>query len=549
LTAGAPSGQRWLYGPLPDLLLGCGVLYLVLFAALALYGPEIRSLQPAYLLPLLIILVSMPHYGGTLLRVYDSREDRTQYVLFTVYATIAIFVLFVWAVYSPIVGSVLFTVYLTWSPWHYTGQNYGIAVMFLRRRGVEFSDGTKRLLYASFVLSFAIVTLVFHTAEGRAVAYNLKAGEESVVFLPVGIPAALTDLLLPVLGLAWLVVTVLVVARFRSTALSTLAPAGLLLLSQTVWFTLPFGLDGMGWKSGIEVLDAQTTIRAYVLWVALAHAVQYLWVTSFYAKSAPRWNGQSAYFAKVAAAGIGIWTIPAVLFAPGLLGSAPYDAGLALLIASAVNIHHFILDGAIWKLRNLRIGNVLIRSRPPELGAAVAGKAAWLRPAIWAVCGASAMTALYVFVQLDLRYERALGRGDWQTAVRALDQVAWAGRDSARRRAEVAQVTTRAGELQASIRLYERSVALDPVADRFGQLALLRQYEGDLDAAAAAFRNGLELEPHSPALLLKLGELELERGNAGAALPLLEHLLEMYPDHEGTRAALERARLAAADAG
>jgi hypothetical protein len=549
LTAGAPSGQRWLYGPLPDLLLGCGVLYLVLFAALALYGPEIRSLQPAYLLPLLVILVSMPHYGGTLLRVYDSREDRTQYVLFTVYATIAIFVLFVWAVYSPIVGSVLFTVYLTWSPWHYTGQNYGIAVMFLRRRGVEFSDGTKRLLYASFVLSFAIVTLVFHTAEGRAVAYNLKAGEESVVFLPVGIPAALTDLLLPVLGLAWLVVTVLVVARFRSTALSTLAPAGLLLLSQTVWFTLPFGLDGMGWKSGIEVLDAQTTIRAYVLWVALAHAVQYLWVTSFYAKSAPRWNGQSAYFAKVAAAGIGIWTIPAVLFAPGLLGSAPYDAGLALLIASAVNIHHFILDGAIWKLRNLRIGNVLIRSRPPELGAAVAGKAAWLRPAIWAVCGASAMTALYVFVQLDLRYERALGRGDWQTAVRALDQVAWAGRDSARRRAEVAQVTTRAGELQASIRLYERSVALDPVADRFGQLALLRQYEGDLDAAAAAFRNGLELEPHSPALLLKLGELELERGNAGAALPLLEHLLEMYPDHEGTRAALERARLAAADAG
>jgi tetratricopeptide (TPR) repeat protein len=549
LTAGAPSGQRWLYGPLPDLLLGCGVLYLVLFAALALYGPEIRSLQPAYLLPLLVILVSMPHYGGTLLRVYDSREDRTQYVLFTVYATIAIFVLFVWAVYSPIVGSVLFTVYLTWSPWHYTGQNYGIAVMFLRRRGVEFSDGTKRLLYASFVLSFAIVTLVFHTAEGRAVAYNLKAGEESVVFLPVGIPAALTDLLLPVLGLAWLVVTVLVVARFRSTALSTLAPAGLLLLSQTVWFTLPFGLDGMGWKSGIEALDAQTTIRAYVLWVALAHAVQYLWVTSFYAKSAPRWNGQSAYFAKVAAAGIGIWTIPAVLFAPGLLGSAPYDAGLALLIASAVNIHHFILDGAIWKLRNLRIGNVLIRSRPPELGAAVAGKAAWLRPAIWAVCGASAMTALYVFVQLDLRYARALGRGDWQTAVRALDQVAWAGRDSARRRAEVAQVTTRAGELQASIRLYERSVALDPVADRFGQLALLRQYEGDLDAAAAAFRNGLELEPHSPALLLKLGELELERGNAGAALPLLEHLLEMYPDHEGTRAALERARLAAADAG
>ena len=33
MTAAAPGANRWLFGPGPDLLLGCGVLYVALFAA------------------------------------------------------------------------------------------------------------------------------------------------------------------------------------------------------------------------------------------------------------------------------------------------------------------------------------------------------------------------------------------------------------------------------------------------------------------------------------------------------------------------------------
>jgi hypothetical protein len=35
--------------------------------------------------------------------------------------------------------------------------------------------------------------------------------------------------------------------------------------------------------------------------------------------------------------------------------------GLGLLTASIVNLHHFVLDGAIWTLRDGRVARMLLR--------------------------------------------------------------------------------------------------------------------------------------------------------------------------------------------
>ena len=162
MTAGAPARSPWLFGPLPDLVLGCGLGYAAIFAVFALAGPGLIANQPMVLAPLIALVLSGPHYGGTLLRVYEQRSDRRQYALFTVWATLAVVLLFAVSVHNLAFGAWLFTVYLTWSPWHYTGQNYGLCVMLLRRHGVDVSDRAKRLLYASFLSSFAITFLVLH---------------------------------------------------------------------------------------------------------------------------------------------------------------------------------------------------------------------------------------------------------------------------------------------------------------------------------------------------------------------------------------------------
>ena len=148
--------QPWLSGPVPDLLWGSGAAYLGVFALLVMAGPWVRGTLPAGTMMALVVLVSMPHYGATLLRVYEKREERQAYAFFAKYTTILLGLVFVWGLNNVAVGSLLFTIYLTWSPWHYTGQNYGVALMFLSRQGVKVSQPTKRLLYASFVLTYVI---------------------------------------------------------------------------------------------------------------------------------------------------------------------------------------------------------------------------------------------------------------------------------------------------------------------------------------------------------------------------------------------------------
>jgi hypothetical protein len=41
------------------------------------------------------------------------------------------------------------------------------------------------------------------------------------------------------------------------------------------------------------------------------------------------------------------------------LSPVPFDTGLLLLVNAAVNLHHFVLDGAIWKLRDGTVARIL----------------------------------------------------------------------------------------------------------------------------------------------------------------------------------------------
>ena len=43
--ARTPSSSPWLFGPVPDLLLGCGLLYWALFGASLVAGTELRTVQ------------------------------------------------------------------------------------------------------------------------------------------------------------------------------------------------------------------------------------------------------------------------------------------------------------------------------------------------------------------------------------------------------------------------------------------------------------------------------------------------------------------------
>lgn len=536
------SSTRWLYGPGPDLLIGCGVLYALVILIYSISGPQIRALHPPYLLALLVLLAPMPHYGATLLRVYERRADRKAYVAFTVYTTVALCCAFAYGAYNTFFASLLLTLYMTWSPWHYTGQNYGLAVMFLHRRGVEVTPTAKMLLHWSFRLSYVLVFLVFHSYAGP-IAYSPESLVGSqVTFLPLGIPQSFSGVAFPIILVAYLgCVLGSGVLLLRGASFADIGPTAMLVVTQALWFTIPFGIQYANVTTGIEPFDALPQIRDYVLMVAVGHSIQYLWITSYYAKASPGWNGKSAYFAKAAFAGIAVWTVPVIVLAPDGLGSLAYDAGLAMLLAASVNLHHFILDGAIWRLRDSRVANVLLKSQQ-EATSAEEPEHEWVRLGVWAVAMTATAIAIFVFWEREIAVRQALETRDYAAVSEILDKLAWVGRDDSTLRRTLALGAVNKGDMAVAVHQLKRHVELRPTVQGYGELAAMLGSMGEWEEAIRLYDAGLELEPEHPTLIRGTGLAWLELNQPDLALELLEPLSRRHPDDQKTLDGLRRAR-------
>lgn len=501
-----PGSSRWLFGPVPDLFLGCGLAYGLVFIVLVVAGPQVRALAPEGLMPLALLLTGTPHYGATLLRVYERAQDRRAYVLFSVWATLLVWSLFVVGLHSIFVGSLLLTIFLTWSPWHYTGQNYGVALMLLRRRGVEIAPGTKRWIYLSFLSSFVLTVLAIHGATESVDYAPVQYGSTVYTFLPLGIPGTWQQALFGVFGIAW--GTAIVTSAFRllrKASVADVAPAALVAGVQALWFAVPVIARKAGLFQGVEPLSVQFAAYAF-LWVAVGHSVQYLWVTAYFARQSDRAPRLGPYFARTLFAGAAIWTVPALLFAPGLLGVIPYDAGLATMVAVAVNLHHFILDGAIWKLRDGPVARVLIRptAAPPTLPGDVLAPAAatplrrLVAPVVYLVGAACVALIVTATLEEEFGVRRSLARGDVARAQQASDTLSLLGRSSPSLLANVGVLAASQGDLETARRDIERSLALHPSADGYRALGWLHQRSGEPEKAIVPYRTALSLRPDWP---------------------------------------------------
>jgi len=171
----AESTCWWAYG-LAYLLAVPGLLALG-----AWLGPSERLL---WIAGAVALATTTPHYGATVMRVYDGREERSRYALFAVWLTLGLLCLFVAGLYDRLIGSLLLTAYVCWSPWHFSGQNYGLAAMYLRRHGVDFSPRVKRPLYLSFVLSAVLAFLALHISDsGLSFAQDASDGSNTFSML------------------------------------------------------------------------------------------------------------------------------------------------------------------------------------------------------------------------------------------------------------------------------------------------------------------------------------------------------------------------------
>jgi tetratricopeptide (TPR) repeat protein len=343
---GTHARGAWIYGPWLDLLIGCGAWS----APLLLLTNDVSSSSTtgwSFAFYGLALLFNYPHFMATVYRAYHSYDEFAKYRVFTVHAALLLACTGLLAhLWYPLLPWI-FTLYICWSPWHYTGQNYGLLMLFARRAGLTPTEGERQALHLAFIASYLMLLFSFHTGESG-----------DALILSLGLPAKFT---LPVRGMLGLFFVAAsgwaLLSLAKRSSWKALLPTVTLTTTQFLWFLLPAVVELL---SGKEV--PQTRYSSGIL--AILHSAQYLWITSYYQKKEARAAGQISwsfprYLLALIAGGI-------ALFIPGpWLASRLFHADFAtsfLTFTALVNLHHFILDGAIWKLRDSRISALLINT-------------------------------------------------------------------------------------------------------------------------------------------------------------------------------------------
>jgi tetratricopeptide (TPR) repeat protein len=482
----APASRPvWIGRPWIDLLIGCGGWSLPLLAlSYAVVDGDVPRWSAVFYG--LALVCNYPHYMATIYRAY-GRDDRGAHRLYTHWLTAGLIALGIAAhAWFPLVPW-LFTAYVMWSPWHYTGQNFGVLMMFLRRAGVDVSAEERRRLHLAFLASFIMLLAAFNTG----------ASADPLV-LSLGLPLNSARIMEAGAGLTFLAggLAAFVPLARRAPRRALLAPLTLY-STQALWFVLPVAVN---WMASIDT--PQTRYSSGML--AVMHSAQYLWITRYFAKrdaeQAARAGGWSPwrYWATLVAGG-------AALFLPiPWLASYGWHVDFTasiFIVAAIVNLHHFMIDGVVWKLRNPRVGRVLVQAdgaaadgAPAATGAATADAAPGRRPVFTWAWRAALVAALALLAAVDQwRYVLAIGHGE---------------RD---RLAEAARLNP-----------YDSGTYL--------RLAQAESKAGDPAAAAAALRRAVDVNPQNPLLAQALVRRLIEANQFDEAYRQCQAMLARWPD-------------------
>jgi tetratricopeptide (TPR) repeat protein len=392
-------------------------------------------------------------------------------------------------------------------------------MMFARRAGAKPSETERRALYLAFLVSYLILFTGFHTGPSS-----------DLLFISLGIPETISGVARTVLAIVFVGLSGFGLLRLRrQVGWRAMLPSLMLFSTQFFWFLLPAALSAV---KGPNIPQSRYSTGV----LAVMHSAQYLWITSFYAQREARAENAArvrpfAYFAVLVAGGIALF-IPGPWVASRLFH---YDFTTSFLIFTAlVNIHHFILDGAIWKLRDGRIAALLVTSQ--ERVSATAGRAgsrvaAGLRWLAGSSAGARRLRVgtavlLLTWASVDqLRYYFSLHEENLGYLQRA---AALAFDTPVQMR--LARKELEMGRPNDAIAAWQQAIRANPT-NPAPRDALLRYLVGQkrLGEAYELTQQSLRYSPHDADLLVNHGILASQLGHPEAAIASWEKALTLKP--------------------
>ena len=506
----------WIYGPWLDLLVGCGAWSAPLLA-IAMWAAPSTSHFWVVGFYLLAIVFNYPHFMATVYRAYHTRETFERYKVYTLHLTLLLVLTGILIHTSYRLFPWVFTLYICWSPWHYTGQNYGLLMMFVRRGGATATTGERRWMRAAFIASYLMLLASFETG-----------GSNDPLILSLGLPAKFTLLARVALAGAFGVFALLAFdGLIRRSGFRAMVAPLTLLLTQFLWFVLPTILE---LRSDYQV--PQTRYSSGIL--AVLHSAQYIWITSYFQRREARAAGQTGwkmtgYFLTLLAGGI-------ALFIPGpwLVSYAfHYDFTTSFLIFMAlVNIHHFMLDGALWKLRDTKVSSLLVggekeaasSTRENLRTARSIASRVFSAPAFrWTLAG-----LLFLWGGMD-QIHFALGTDEGNLA--SLSRAASLNPYDATIEERIGAAETKAGNKDEAVEALTRAVEINPHRVALQEATARAMIEdGRYADAYDHYKKMLQLFPRDANALVNYGLLAAQLGHPEEAMDSWQKAADLDPD-------------------
>jgi len=229
------------------------------------------------------------------------------------------------------IGTHLQSLYLTWSPYHYAAQAYGLAVMYSFRSGCRLNPIDKKFLWW-----VAMLPCLYAWLTSTSAGLLWFVDREQIAAIPaLQATTSFLELVLPTIGFA---APLLLFARIWRTTNRPMPLISLLVVvTNGAWWFLFRPMEAF-------------------LWATVFHGVQYLAIVMiFHLKDQVQATGNrhSPAFHVVSfylmSAGLGYALFHILPWTFSLAGFGLVES--ILLVGAAINIHHFTVDAFIWRLR------------------------------------------------------------------------------------------------------------------------------------------------------------------------------------------------------
>lgn len=311
--------------PLLDYLLVGGGLALLVFIAAYLQPNRANELIASHG-ALVIALCNSTHFAASTMRLYTKQGATEQHPLIAGVLPLAMLALVVTgAVWLSGAGRWLVLAYMLWSPYHYAGQAFGLAVIYAMRSGAALTLVERRLLRAACLAPSLHGMLLVLLSNGPPITPSPT------------LSTIVQHALLPLQLVAFGTPAVLFLASHARGTRPLPAIIMTLVMVQGIWF---FPSPSMVPTAAMATIFHGLQYLAIVLvFHVREHAGQGV--------TTERWLAGGRFYAASAVLGFLLFQcLPLALHA---LGAGLVEAGM--LTVAAINIHHFIVDAFIWKVQ------------------------------------------------------------------------------------------------------------------------------------------------------------------------------------------------------